>query len=102
MRLMAMELSRRVEPQVVIDGVGRVDLLVDGWLVIECDSRGYHNSWEQQEKDRERDLALARLGYVTIRPTAHHIMNRPDVVRDAVRGLLARGPVATMQAETPR
>ncbi len=88
MRLMVRELGCQVELQVEIDGVGRVDLVVDGWLVIECDSKAHHDSWEQQEKDRERDLALAVRGYTSIRPTASHIMNRPGFVRAAVKGLL--------------
>lgn len=58
-RLMVRAWGRNVELQVRIDGVGRVDLLVDGWLVIECDSRQFHSSWEQRRKDAERDLALA-------------------------------------------
>jgi very-short-patch-repair endonuclease len=87
-RLMARALGGRVELQVPIDGVGRVDLLVDGWLVIECDSRRYHEGWAAQLEDRRRDLALAALGYTTIRPTAEDILFRPEVVVAAIRGLL--------------
>jgi very-short-patch-repair endonuclease len=74
---------------VEFDGIGRVDLLVDGWLVLECDSREYHNSWQQQVADRNRDLALADRGYVTLRLTAAQIMYRPDEVLAAIKGLLA-------------
>jgi very-short-patch-repair endonuclease len=88
MRLMLRMLGCRVEVQVVVEGVGRVDLVVDGWLVIECDSRQFHEGWEAQEEDRRRDLALAALGYTTIRPTATMIMDQPEVVLAAVRGLM--------------
>ena len=38
-RLMALSLGFRVDLQVEFDGVGFVDLVLDGWLVVECDSR---------------------------------------------------------------
>ena len=87
-RLMARSLGCRVDLQVQFDGVGRVDLVLDGWLVVECDSKEFHESWRQQVKDRNRDLALAALGYATLRLTAAQIMYRPDEVLAALRGLL--------------
>jgi hypothetical protein len=45
----------RVEPQVSIPNVGIVDLLVDDWLIVEVDSRRYHEPAIQQHKDRVRD-----------------------------------------------
>ena len=62
---------------------------VDGWLVVECDSKEFHEGWEQQVKDRNRDLALAARGYVTLRLTAAQIMYRAEEVLAAVKGLLA-------------
>lgn len=87
-RLMARSLGCRVDLQVKFEGVGCVDLVLDGWLVVECDSKEFHESWEQQAKDRNRDLALAARGYVTLRLTAVQIMYRPDEVLAALRGLL--------------
>jgi very-short-patch-repair endonuclease len=89
MRLMLRGLGCDVQLQVAFDGIGRVDLVVDGWLVIECDSKEFHESWDQQVKDRNRDLALATRGYVTLRLTAGQIMYRDDEVLAAVKGLLA-------------
>lgn len=88
-RLMLRGLGRRAELQVVIRGVGRVDLVVDGWLVIECDSKAFHSTWEQQRDDRRRDQALAALGYVVYRPIAEDILYHPEDVVAALRGLLA-------------
>lgn len=88
-RLLARQLGCDVRLQVLFEGVGRVDLLLDGWLVVECDSRAFHADWEQQVKDRKRDLALAALGYSTLRVTAAAIMYRSDEVLAALRGLLA-------------
>lgn len=96
-RLMARSLGWRVDLQVKFAGVGFVDLVLDGWLVVECDSKEFHENWEQQVKDRNRDLALAARGYVTLRLTAAQIMYRPDEVLAALRGLrLAYG------AQVPR
>lgn len=87
-RIMARTLGCRIDVQAVFDGIGRVDLLLDGWLVVECDSRAFHSDWESQMRDRSRDLALARLGYPTLRLTAASIMYRPDEVFDALRSLV--------------
>ncbi|MDQ4214535.1 hypothetical protein [Microbacterium capsulatum] len=88
-RLQLRQFGRRIELQKVIDGVGRVDILVDGWIVVECDSRAHHAGWQKQEEDRRRDLALAARGYACVRPTANIILTEPHVLTDAVRGLLA-------------
>ena len=51
-RVMVRKLGSTADLQVEFDGVGFVDLVVDGWLVIECDSKAHHSSWEQQLKVR--------------------------------------------------
>ncbi|QCQ15345.1 type IV toxin-antitoxin system AbiEi family antitoxin domain-containing protein [Microbacterium sp. RG1] len=89
-RLMLRSLGYRPALQVSLPGVGRVDLLVDGWLIVECDSRAFHGDLSQQIRDRRRDLAAAELGYVTIRILAEDIFHRPDAVRAALRAVLAR------------
>jgi very-short-patch-repair endonuclease len=72
-RLLLRALGLRFDCQVWIDGVGRVDFVVEGWLVIECDSRAHHSGWEAQVADRRRDLRLAERGYATLRPVAADI-----------------------------
>ena len=86
-RLLLRTLGCSIELQVEIEGVGRVDLLVDGWIIVECDSRAFHGGWEQQAKDRMRDLAAAAQGYATLRPTASQLVNSPQRLTNAVRGL---------------
>ncbi|WP_404433792.1 DUF559 domain-containing protein [Microbacterium lacus] len=90
-RLMLRSLGWAHEVQVPIAGVGRVDFLVDGWLIVECDSREHHSSPEAQREDRRRDLAAARAGFVTLRLLAEDIMWRPEAVLDGLRGLRYRG-----------
>jgi very-short-patch-repair endonuclease len=95
-RLALRALGCRVKLQVAIDGVGRVDMVVDGWLIVECDSKAFHSSWEQQRADRRRDAAAARLGYVTLRLLAEDILFRHDetveLLRDVVRQVPRRIP----------
>ncbi len=90
LRLMLRALGRRFEVQVQIDDVGRVDFVVDGWLIVECDSRQFHSTWEAQLEDRRRDLAAAARGYLTIRFVAEDILWRPEIVLAALRGVLDR------------
>ena len=92
--MMLRGLGCRVELQVSIDGVGRVDFVVDGWLIIECDSREFHEGWEAQKRDRRRDIAAAALGYTTIRPIAEDILGAPEHVLAELKRILARGPRA--------
>lgn len=87
-RLMARQLGCTIDLQTRFDGVGFVDLVLDGWLVVECDSRAFHESWAQQLKDRRRDRVLASLGYNVLRLTAEDILYRPDEVFASLRGLV--------------
>jgi very-short-patch-repair endonuclease len=93
MRLMLRTLGCRFEVQVKLVGVGRVDFVVEGWLIVECDSVQFHGSPEDQRRDRRRDQAAATLGYATYRPLAEDIMWRPEAVVAALRGLLSLRPV---------
>lgn len=86
-RLIARLLGFRIEVQVRLSGVGRVDLVLDGWLIVECDSEQFHSDWKDQKRDRRRDLAAAAKGMVTFRPIAEDIMYRPETVVAALRGL---------------
>lgn len=89
MRLMLRTMGVAYETQVYLDGVGYVDFVVDGWLIIECDSKEFHEGWEKQVQDRGRDLAAARLGYVTVRPLAKDILNDQASVRQALEQIIA-------------
>jgi very-short-patch-repair endonuclease len=77
------------EPQVEFSGVGRVDFVVAGCLVVEADSREAHDGWEHHIRDRGRDLALGALGYMSLRPAYQHTMNSPNLVRDAIAMLVS-------------
>lgn len=89
MRLILCALGVGFEVQVKIAGVGRVDFVVEGFLIIECDSRQFHEGWEVQRRDRRRDLAAAAQGYFTLRVLAEDLLYHPERVAVAVGELLA-------------
>lgn len=89
LRLLLRAQGWHVDVQVDIPGVGRVDFLVNGWLIIECDSEQFHGGWKESRRDRRRDLQAARQGYVTLRPIAEDILHRPDEVIGAIRDVVA-------------
>ncbi|GAA1815532.1 endonuclease domain-containing protein [Agromyces neolithicus] len=82
-----------VESQVEIDGVGRVDLVIDGWLVIEADGSAWHEDHESIERDRERNSALVLRGFRWHRFGYPEVMNDVDGCIDVIRALLAGAPL---------
>lgn len=87
-RLMALSLGCSVDLQVRFEGVGFVDLVLDGWLVVECDSKEFHSSWQQQLKDYRRDRLLAQRGLSVLRLTAADILYEPETVLASLKGLI--------------
>lgn len=75
--------------QVSIDGVGRVDMVIEGCLVVEADSREFHEGWAAQVRDRTRDRDLAAAQYMSYRTLYRDIMFNPERVLAAIAGLLA-------------
>lgn len=84
LRMIVTEAGLRTRLQVTFPGVGRVDMVVEGCVVVEADSRLAHDGWEHHVRDRGRDLALARLGMPSLRPSYQHIMHAPGDVAAAV------------------
>ena len=52
--------------QVKIEGVGRVDFLIDGWLIVEVNGYAFHSSREDWRKNMARLNAAQVLGYGTL------------------------------------
>lgn len=78
-----------VRPQVLIPGVGRVDLLVGKSLIVECDSAAHHSRPRDHEEDRRRDLAALGLGYRTIRLSYSQIWHSWEQTRGVLAAELA-------------
>ena len=68
-------------------------LLVDCWwpaarFVVELDSKGWHKTWQDHERDRKRDAVLLRAGIASLRITYWRLHNeREEVARDVAAGL---------------
>ena len=88
-RVRLARLHLTVTTQVVIPGVGRVDLLVGERLVIEADSHAHHADPESYRRDRSRDLRLAQLGFRVLRLTWEQVMFEWDEVESTVLSLVA-------------
>lgn len=86
-RLIALMLGFEVELQKWFAGIGRVDLVLDGWLVVECDSAQFHSGWEAQKRDRRRDVDLAALGLASLHVIAEDILYHPERVVASLRAI---------------
>lgn len=79
-----------VEPNEFIEGVGFVDLLVEGRAVVECDGYAHHSSQYAFATDRRRDRSLQIDGYASLRFPAEEVLRDPAEVVRCVKALLAR------------
>lgn len=79
-RLELVEGGLRVVPQARFRGIGRVDLLVEGAVVVETDGREFHDNDDAFERDRARDRALHARGLVVVRFTRKEVVSTPGLV----------------------
>ncbi|MBM7781602.1 endonuclease domain-containing protein [Arthrobacter tumbae] len=77
------------ETQVRIDGVGRVDFVLEGFLVVEVDGDRYHSDRAARNRDRHRNNELIARGYLHLRFSYEDIMFNQDYVLDRVRVVLS-------------
>ncbi|PJI94059.1 DUF559 domain-containing protein [Luteimicrobium subarcticum] len=87
-RLALVDAGFAVVPQVVVPGVGRVDLLVEGTVVVELDGFAYHGDRSAYREDRRRDRELVARGLTVLRFTYEDVVQGPARVVDAVRAAL--------------
>ncbi len=76
--------------QVAIDGVGRVDFVVGGRLILEVDGEGDHAGSDRRHVDLVRDAAASALGYETLRFDYALVVHDWPTVVAAIRAALAR------------
>lgn len=79
-----------IELQVELPDVGRVDLLIDGWLVVEADGFENHSRRADYRNDRRRGVSGVVQGWVTLRFSYEDIKQRSEQVVEAVIATLAR------------
>jgi very-short-patch-repair endonuclease len=83
-RLVARDLGLRVEPQVRFAGIGRVDLLIEGVVVLEADGDEFHSGLAARRRDRQRDARLAAIDRPVLRFGYEQLVGRPDEVARAL------------------
>lgn len=88
-RLMFIDAGFDVETQVRIDGVGRVDFLLEGFLVVEVDGDAYHSSRRERIRDQRRNNMTISGGYLLLRYRYEDIMFDREGVLKQVRSVLA-------------
>lgn len=91
--LRAILLDERVPglvPQPWVADVGRVDFLVDDWLILEADGYASHGTPDGFQRDRRRDVAAARQGLLTLRFTHRDLTRDRPTVAAAIRDVALR------------
>lgn len=102
MRLPCQAQGWHVDVQVHVHGVGRVDMLIDGWLVIELDGDEWHSDAASRDEDSPRDADLIRLGYRFHRFRHKQVMNQLGMCVEVVREILTGGrPARTARSAQP-
>jgi len=88
-RLALVDAGYRVRTQARFSGVGDVDLLVEGLVVVECDGYEFHQGRREFLDDRRRDRVLQAGGLVVLRFGYPDIVDDPSCVVRAVEAALA-------------
>lgn len=79
--------------QFAVPGVGVVDFLVGASVIVEVDSRAWHDAPHQRARDFERDLALFAHGFVVIRVDYQQaLFDHPAIVRAVSAALVTARP----------
>lgn len=88
-RLELEDAGHEVRPGVLVEGVGEVDMIVDGRLCVETDGFAFHSTLEPWTKDRHRDQAMLGRGVPTVRLTYEDVMTGRTVavVEAALAGI---------------
>ncbi|WP_457947005.1 endonuclease domain-containing protein [Pseudarthrobacter sp. alpha12b] len=89
------------ETQVWIEGIGRVDFLLEGFLIVEIDGLAFHLEPRQFKKDRRRDNAAMLRGLPVLRFFYDDVVYAPESVLAQVREVLARGSLRWPRSDQP-
>lgn len=76
------------EAQVFLPGIGRVDFLLDGFLIVEIDGFAFHSKRGDMLRDRARNNSSTVNGYAVLRYMPEHIWFNPDQVLAEIRTVL--------------
>lgn len=83
-------LRRRIafQEQVTVREVGRVDFLIEGWLIVEVDGWAWHGNRDAWQNDARRAQSAAIRGIQTLRFTASDVLYRTGNVFNTIEGVL--------------
>lgn len=90
LRLRLHILGIRLDCQISITGVGRVDFVIGGRLILEADGAEYHDGRAARHRDLRRDAAASALGYESLRFDYTLIVHEWPVVSAAIVSALVR------------
>lgn len=79
-----------VEAQVSLPGVGRVDFVIEGRVILEADGAGNHEAPAHRHRDLRRDAAASALGFESLHFDYAMIIHDWPTVESAVLAALAR------------
>ena len=88
------------DAQVYLPGIGRVDFLIDGFLIVEVDGFAFHSSREALRRDLGRNNASTLGGFAVLRYMPEHIWFEPERVLAEIRAVLGRRTQHTRDAVT--
>jgi hypothetical protein len=92
LRMLVSLLPNTVQVQVRFRGVGRVDIVLDGWLVLEADGFEHHSNRADYRNDRRRGNCLVEHGVVVLRFSYEDLQHRPWEVLAQIERVLKLGP----------
>lgn len=74
----------------VVAGVGRIDLVVDGWLATELDGRATHAQQAAFTRDRRRSALLQQHGYTVLHFSYAQVVYDWPLVAETILAVLRR------------
>ncbi|MFJ6376995.1 endonuclease domain-containing protein [Pseudarthrobacter oxydans] len=77
------------DAQVHLPGIGRVDFLLNGFLIVESDGYAFHSKRADMLRDRDRNNSSTVNGYAVLRYMPEHIWFNPEQVVSEIRAALA-------------
>jgi very-short-patch-repair endonuclease len=80
--------GHRVEQQVHLAGVGRIDMRIDGVLYLEIDGFAFHSDRQAFDRDRARDMQLGALDARRLRVSATQVRDQWMDVLSAIEATL--------------
>jgi len=97
-RLALMRVGIRPECQAWIAGVGRVDMLINRWLIVEIDGEKYHVGEPAFKNDRRRDRAAQLGDLMVLRYPASVARFSAELIVAEVKSALSNGPIVIRSA----